>query len=39
MTLYAIEVKKTANPTIEDCKSFKCYLFLRKIGTSAMVCL
>lgn len=40
MTLYPIEVKKTANPNIEDCKIFKTLsIFKKKIGTGAIVCL
>ncbi|MDR2427600.1 MAG: ATP-binding protein [Endomicrobium sp.] len=40
MTLYPIEVKKTANPNIEDCKNFKTLsVFNKKIGTGAIVCL
>jgi predicted AAA+ superfamily ATPase len=40
MTLYPIEVKKTANPNIEDCKNFKTLsVFNKKIGTAAVVCL
>jgi predicted AAA+ superfamily ATPase len=30
MTLYPIEVKKTANPNIEDCKSFKTLSVFKK---------
>jgi hypothetical protein len=40
MTLYPIEVKKTANPNIEDRRSFKTLsVFKKKIGTGAIVCL
>ena len=40
MTLYPIEVKKTANPSIDDCKAFKnLAVFKKQIGTGAVVCL
>jgi predicted AAA+ superfamily ATPase len=40
MILYPIEVKKTANPNIQDCKNFKTLLkFKKEIGTGAIVCL
>ena len=40
MTLYPVEVKKTANPNPGDCKSFKnLSVFGKKTGTGAVVCL
>ena len=40
MTLYPIEVKKTANPNGDDFKTFKTLSVLKKtIGTGAVICL
>jgi len=40
MTLYPIEVKKTANPGAEDCKSFRnLSVFKKTVGTGAVICL
>jgi len=40
MTLYPIEVKKTANPSAGDCKIFKTLsVFKKPIGTGAVICL
>jgi len=40
MTLYPIEVKKTANPNADDCKVFKSLsVFKKTIGTGAVICL
>ena len=40
MTLYPIEVKKTANPGANDCKVFKTLsVFKKPIGTGAVICL
>ena len=40
MTLYPVEVKKTANPNPGDCKAFKnLSVFGKEIGTGAIVCL
>ena len=40
MTLYPVEVKKTANPTADDFKEFKSLsVFKKPIGTGAVICL
>ena len=40
MTLYPIEVKKTANPNADDYRSFKnLSVFKKQIGTGAVICL
>ena len=40
MTLYPIEVKKTANPDVSDCRVFKnLSVFKKPIGTGAVICL
>jgi hypothetical protein len=40
MTLYPIEVKKTANPNQSDSKNFNTLsVFKKTIGTGAIVCL
>ncbi|MDR2066651.1 MAG: ATP-binding protein [Endomicrobium sp.] len=40
MTLYPIEVKKTANPDFGDYKNFKTLsIFKKKVGTGAVICL
>jgi len=40
MTLYPMEVKKTANPDATDFKQFKTLsVFKKKIGTGAVICL
>jgi predicted AAA+ superfamily ATPase len=40
MTLYPIEVKKTANPNSDDCKVFRnLSVFKKPIGTGAVICL
>jgi predicted AAA+ superfamily ATPase len=40
MTLYPIEVKKTSNPTPDDCRVFnKLSVFKKNTGTGAVVCL
>jgi hypothetical protein len=40
MTLYPIEVKKTANPNIQDCKNFKALSnFKKEVGSDVIVCL
>jgi hypothetical protein len=39
-TLYPIEIKKTANPSLSDCKNFKLLeKYNKKIGTGAIICL
>ena len=40
MTLYPMEVKKTANPNQRDYKSFEALeIFKKPIGTGAVICL
>ena len=40
MTLYPIEVKKTANPNVDDYKAFKnLSVFKKPVGTGAVICL
>ncbi|MCL2026762.1 MAG: ATP-binding protein [Leptospirales bacterium] len=40
MTLYPIEVKKTANPNADDFKTFKnLSVFKKPVGTGAVICL
>jgi predicted AAA+ superfamily ATPase len=40
MTLYPMEIKKTANPNADDFKSFKTLsVFKKPIGTGAVICL
>ena len=40
MTLYPIEVKKTANPNADDYRAFKTLeVFKKQIGTGAVICL
>ena len=39
-TLFPVEVKKTANPRSDDCKTFrKLATFKKEVGTGAVVCL
>ena len=39
-TLYPVEIKKTANPDISDCKSFRELSKLKKnVGLGAVLCL
>ena len=40
MTLYPMEVKKTANPGLDDCRSFRnLSVFKKTVGTGAVICL